>query len=342
MLVVSDTLSGGTGATAARHAQWFSHKGWDVEVAAPEDEEAALSLPCHRPIPMPGSIRQAGDVLRAASAIRAVCRRMRPDVVHCHGARSFLITRLVCRRAPFVTLHSISAVSSDPHGYAAARMLGLTVLPPVAATAFSARPDCPPGWRFLPHASDRLLRLDRLPPPTAPSPTFLWVGRLDEPKRPDLFVSALAALARRRPAARGLMAGTGPLHDAVGEQIRRSDAPIDLLGHVSDISPLLLRAWAVVLLSDAEAVNFALQEGMWTGRAVVGSPLAGIRWLVGSPAGGGALVGDPDDTVKALDDLCDIEFAKRTGAAAADRIRSILGPDDPWPAVERAYQLQRR
>jgi glycosyltransferase involved in cell wall biosynthesis len=342
LLIVSDTLSGGTGGVVVRHAQWFSQRGWDVDVAAPEDEETALSVARHRPVPIPGSIRRAGDVRRAAAALRLVCQRCRPDVVHCHGARSFLITRLVRRRAPFVTLHSISAVSSDPPGYAALRRPALSALSLVAAGAFSARPDSPPGWRFLPHASDRLVHLSRLPAPAAPEPTFLWVGRLDEPKRPDLFVDAMAALARRRPRVRGLMAGSGPLRPVVAERIARRRAPVQLLGHVSELSPLLLQAWAVVLLSEAEAVNFALQEAMWAGRAVVGSPLAGIRWLLGPPGEGGTVVATMDDTVAALEALCDIDVARRAGALAADRIRSMLTPDDPWPTVERAYRSRAR
>lgn len=338
LLVVSDTLAGGTGAAVLGHAQWFVDHGWQVAVAAPDGEEESVVVPGHRTVDMPVTVRHMAGVLRAARAVRQVASDFHPDVVHCHGARSFAIARLADRRAPFVTLHSISPVSSDPLGYARLRRPALALVPAVAARAFAVRPDAPRGWEFLPHASPRLTRLAQLPPPSAPMPTFLWIGRLDEPKRPDLFVSAMAALADRRPGVRGLVAGSGPLQAAVAGQIEDSGAPVTLLGHVDDISGLLLEAWAVVLFSDAEGVNFALEEAMWAGRPVVGSAIPGTAWLVGPHREGGAALDTIEEAVEVLLELCHFDRACALGHGAADRIRRLLTPEDPWPAVERAYR----
>ena len=338
LLIVSDTLCGGTGAVVVRHAEWFRGAGWDVGVAAPAGEADAEAVAGHVPVAVPGSIRQVRGAAAAARALGAACRTVRPDVVHCHGARSFLLTRLVRRRAPFVTLHSISSVSSDPPGYFLLRRPGLAAVAALAAGAFSARPDAPRGWRFAPHASSRLGSLTLLPPPMAPQPTFLWIGRLDEPKRPDLFVAAVAAVAARVPAVRGIVAGTGPLAPAVLAQAEGLGAPVQFLGHVRDLGPLLRQAWAVALFSDAEAVNFALQEGMWSGRAVVGSRVAGIEWLVGSDGECGGLAASLDEAVDVMLRLCSTVAAAEAGGRAADRVRSLLRPEDPWPIVERAYE----
>jgi glycosyltransferase involved in cell wall biosynthesis len=228
-------------------------------------------------------------------------------------------------------------VSSDPRGYARLRRIGLTVIPPFAARAFSVFPDAPPGWVFLPHASERLGSLDRLGPPTALQPTFLWIGRLDEPKRPDRFVDAMVTVARNCPEARGLIAGDGPLEDALAVRVARLGVPVELLGHVNDLRALLEETWAVVLLSESEGVPLSLEEAMWAGRAIVASPLPGVRWLVGDAEEGGLLAGDSDEIAVGLTRLCNPAIANAVGAAAADRIRSLLEPDHPWPIVEQAY-----
>lgn len=338
LLIVSDTLSGGTGGAVLGHAQWFQGRGWQVEIAAPAGESDAVSVTGHRPVAMPESVRHLGAVVDAARRVHQVVTAFRPDVVHCHGARSFTITRLATgRRSPFVTLHSISPVSSDPPGYARLRRPGLALLPLLAAGAFAVRPDAPRRWEFLPHASPRLTSMGKLPPPAAPVPTFLWIGRLDEPKRPDLFVRSISALASERPHVRGVMAGAGPLEQAVARDIADSGAPIELLGHVSDLSEALLQAWAVVLFSGAEGVNFALEEAMWAGRAIIGSAIPGTAWLVGSDGAGGRVVDSLPSSVQALREFCQPERARDVGERAAVRIRGLLRPDDPWPAIERAY-----
>lgn len=338
LLLVSDTLAGGTGAAVLGHAKWFLDNGWDVSVAAPGGETDAVAVPGHRPMDMPVTVRQVAGVIRTARSLHRISSAFRPDVVHCHGARSFAITRLMSRRAPFVTLHSISPVSSDPPGYARLRRPALALLPALAARAFAVRPDAPRGWEFLPHASPRLATMALLPPPSATVPTFLWIGRLDEPKRPDLFVSAMVALAARCPGVRGLVAGSGPLEAAVASQIQDAGAPVVLLGHVGEISHLLLEAWAVVLFSDAEGVNFALEEAMWSGRPVVGSAVPGTAWLVGPDREAGAALDTVEEAVDVLSELCHLDQACALGGGAAARIRRLLGPHDPWPAVERAYE----
>ncbi|MHB8329946.1 MAG: glycosyltransferase, partial [Acidimicrobiales bacterium] len=137
LLVVSDTLSGGTGVAVVRHVEWFVRKGWSVELAAPSGEEAAVRAPNHRPIDMPITVRDIRGVARAARALGELRGAFRPDIVHTHGARSFAAMRPVQRSAPFVTLHGIHPVSSDPAGYRMLRRPGLALLSLLAARAFS-------------------------------------------------------------------------------------------------------------------------------------------------------------------------------------------------------------
>lgn len=334
LFVIGDSLAGGLGRAVARQAAWFSERGWDVTVAAPADEPDAVEVPRHMPLSMPRTVRSVGEVVRASEQVRRIRKTVRPDIVQCHGARSFAITRMSGGPAPFVTLHGLLETSDDPVGYARLRRIGLGLIPLVARAAFDAEPDGPRGWTFTPHASDRLSTMDRLGPPTSTAPTFLWLGRLDEPKQPQLFVRAIAKLSRSAPGATGIMAGNGALDGEVAELIRDTKAPVELVGHHEAIEPLLGAAWAVSLLSRFEAVPFVLQEAMWAGRAVVASDLPGIRWLFGNA---GSLVEDEDEAVSAFLELCDRQVAEKRGADAAQRVRRMVHPDDPWPAYAEAY-----
>jgi glycosyltransferase involved in cell wall biosynthesis len=135
------------------------------------------------------------------------------------------------------------------------------------------------------------------------------------------------------------MVGGGPLATAVEEQARASGAPVEVRGHVDDPTPVMEEAWAVALFSTAEALTFAVQEAMWMGRAVVTSPLAGLEYLVG-PGGRTAITAA--EARAHFQALSDRETAREEGEAAAARIRSVLGPDDPWPAIEAAYEAWLR
>lgn len=333
LLMVADSLGGGLGAAVAEGADWFARRDWDVTVAAPEDDPRALGVE-FVPLDIPSTVRALRSDIEAARQLRELASRRHPDVVHCHGLRSFVITRLGARLRAFVTLHGTGQPAGDPRGYGVLRGLGVRAARRLAVGAFSAEPGIA-GWRFLPHASPLLRTLEVIPEaPVDGPPEFLWLGRLDtRQKRPDLFVEALAA-ANERVAVRGLVAGTGPDEEAVRRTAEALGAPVEFLGHRPDVSALLARARAVVLLSRFEAVPFALQEAMWSGRPVVASRLPGADWLVGD---GGELVGTVDETAEALVKLASPEVASAGGAAAARRIRTLLTPDDPWPQVEAAY-----
>lgn len=334
LLVVADSLAGGLGQSAVSQAEWFGARGWEIATAAPKGEANAIAAPGHRGIEIPRTVRDVVGVRRAIRQLRTVRQEFAPRVTHCHGARSLAITRLSGGPVPFVTLHGLLETSSDPFGYARLRRLGLPVVASFTAKAFTAEPGSIRGWKFMPHASNRLAVLERLGPPQAPMPTFLWLGRLDEPKRPDLFVRAMALLSQRRPDAHGVMAGSGPLEEHVTKLIRSTAAPVEMLGHRTDVGELLDQAWALALFSHFEAVTFSVQEAMWAGRAVVSSPLPGVKWLVGAD---GFLVDEEEAAAAAFEKLCERQFAAQLGAAAADRVRSLLHPEDPWPTYAREY-----
>lgn len=335
LLIVAETLRGGLGAVVREQSAWFEANGWTVTVASPEDEDRPAPIADSVRLSIPVSARQVGQMARATRDVHRLIRSRHPDVIHCHGLRSFAVARLASRTAPFVTLHGSGTVPSDPFGYGIVRRLGLRIAPYLAAGAFNAERERRPRWTFMAHASPRLSSLERRPFPDATSePTFLWLGRLSEQKRPDIFIEAMAAVASRRPV-RGLIAGDGPLKDELVRRIAELGAPIEVLGHTEDVDPLIDRAWALVIFSRFEALTFSVQEAMWAGRPVIGSPLSGMRWLIGEA---GFVAGDVEAATDSILRLTDHAVAMRLGEASAARIRELLSPGSPWPDVAMAYQ----
>ena len=335
LLIVAETLRGGLGAVVREQGAWFEADGWRVTVASPEDEDPPVAIADHVRLLIPVSARHVGQMARAARDLRRLIRSRKPDVIHCHGLRSFVVARLASSRAPFVTLHGSGNVPSDPFGYGIVRGLGLRIAPYLAAGAFNAERERRPRWTFMVHASPRLSTLSRRPFPVASSEaTFLWLGRLSEQKRPDIFVEAMAAVASKRPV-RGLIAGDGPLKDELVRRITELGAPVDVLGHTDDVDPLLDRAWALVIFSRFEALTFSVQEAMWAGRPVIGSPLSGMQWLIGEA---GFVAGDVEAATDAILRLTDHAVAMRLGEASAVRIRELLSPGSPWPDVALEYR----
>ena len=345
LLVVADTMVGGLGAVARDHARWFGEHGWQVTLAAPAPSGAADGPP--QPggaagvvdLPVPGSARQIRLMLRAAGRLRHAAADVCADIVHVHGMRSAAIATVAGIRRPFVSVHGVTAMASDPPMYHAVRRSGRAVVARLAAEASSAEPGYGTGWRYLAFASALLPGLDGLPfPPAGSIPTFAWLGALDARKQPDVFIRALAELAGTGRRVRGIVAGDGPRAAEMAELVRTTNAPVELVGHASP-RRVLAEAWAVALFSRGEGTPLAVEEAMWAGRPVVASRLPGIEYLMGTT---GWLAGDANHAAAAFAELCDHDVARAAGAASGRRIRAVIAPDDPWPALEQAYRRRLR
>ena len=337
LLVVADSLDGGLGAAATSHAAWFDAHGWRVALAAPGAGPEAGRQPHTVDIPEAGSAFDVRSVLRAAFFLRSVIRGDgRPSIVHAHGTRSQLLCLLAGRR-PYVTMHG-SGGRIEGQGVLGAlvRTLARRLAARLAVSAYCAAP-ASGGWETLLHASPRLADLDVLPPADGDVPTFVWVGRLDAPKRPELFVEA-CALAHRVTPLRGVVVGDGPLLDELRAQVAHLGAPVDVRGATDDVTSALREARAVCLFSDFEGVPFTVQEAMWAGRAMVLSPLPGLRWFAGDTA---TYASEPRAIADAMLELCDRDLASARGQLAADRIRGLLHPEDPFPRLLSDYGGRR-
>ena len=332
LLVVADSASGGLGAAAVAHADWLAGQGWVVALAAPGVAETSGAHATRLEMPEVRTAMHPGSVLSAAAHLRTMIRDTRPRLVHAHGTRSQLLVLLAGRR-PYVTMHgSGGRIQGQGVVGAAVRTLYRRLAARLAVRAYSAAPAAG-GWETLLHASPRLADLDVLPPADGDVPTFLWIGRLDAPKRPELFVEACVRANLAVPL-RGVVVGDGPLLDDVRAQVARRSAPVDVLGATDDLTPRLREAWAVCLFSDFEGVPFTVQEAMWAGRALVLSSLPSLRWFAGDTA---TYASEPRAIADAMLELCDRDLAIARGQQAAHRVRGLLHPDDPFPRLLSDY-----
>jgi glycosyltransferase involved in cell wall biosynthesis len=98
-----------------------------------------------------------------------------------------------------------------------------------------------------------------------------FVGRLAEYKRPDRFVSAIAAIAGERPGLRAVLIGEGPLRGELRDQVRRLglEANVEFLGQRADVEELLARTKVFMLTSRWEGVSIAMLEAMAAGAVPV-------------------------------------------------------------------------
>lgn len=147
-----------------------------------------------------------------------------------------------------------------------------------------------------------------------------YLGRLDVQKGVETMLAAWARVVRRRPAAELLVAGDGPLRDALAGQARVLGiaAQVRWLGPCAAPERFLQACRLFLLPSRAEGLSNALLEAMATGLPCVASRIGGNTDLIEDgrtgllvpPGDAGALA----DGVLAI--LEDPERGRRVGAAA--------------------------
>ena len=335
LMVVADSLEGGMGAAVTSHCKLFAGEGWHVTLAAPCASESGLDEVRCIDLPVPESAFQMRAMVRTARRIRGLMREFRPDVTHAHGLRVYAAVLAGAHRA-FLTLHG---AGHNPRQSAVAefvRAQSRNLVPLVTRGAFTVSPLDRGRWTTMLFPSPRLPALDDVASRTRDeSPLFLFVGRLAPPKRPDVFVDALAILRDRVPGVRGVVLGDGPDRMALAERIRRTDAPVTLHGHADDLVDWYGRAWGVCLISDFEGLPFVVQEAMWAGRPVLTSRLPGVEWFAADAA---RYVSDALELAEGMRELCDPEVRDERGLAARRRVRSMLSHDSLYTSLAEVYR----
>jgi glycosyltransferase involved in cell wall biosynthesis len=156
-------------------------------------------------------------------------------------------------------------------------------------------------------------------------PLWIAAGRLTEQKGFSFLIDAVAKLRREQIPITVAIAGEGPEHTQLEDQIRQKglEKEIRLLGQVEELSILLQAADGFVLSSISEAMPYALLEAMVIGLPVVATAVGGVPELVKNQVTGVLCDSRSPAQLAAGLQQCvtDHEFAKRVADAGRVVVR---------------------
>lgn len=235
---------------------------------------------------------------RALARLRTLLREWRPDVLHAHMVHANLLARVsrLFARTPVL----VSTIHNQDEGpqwrywayRATARLSDVTTAVSAAAVETAVRRGAARSGRIIlvPNGLDTT----RFRPDTVAreqtrralglTDEFAWlaVGRLVEAKDHPTLIAAFRRALDDHPEARLLIAGTGPLEQAVAADIRRSGVTetAALLGLRPDIAALMQAADGFVLSSAWEGLPMVLLEAAASALPIVATDVGGSREAV--------------------------------------------------------------
>jgi glycosyltransferase involved in cell wall biosynthesis len=329
-----------------------------VRSPVPADYEHAGIRHFHASIPAsPHRLRELPQLLLIPVAmgqiLRAV-RRFRPDIVHSHSRQMGLYARVaqLVLGVPFVSsVHS--PVKPRNRLWAAATFLGVRVF----AVSDEIRASLIRDYHVPPD------RVRMVPPgPDAghfrpPSPeerqaarqhwgigdgqfALAFIGSLTPNKQPETLVDAVADLARDGRDVVALIAGRGPVEEAVSAQAaaRGVGDRVRLLGY-QDARGVLWAADAFVMSSRSEGSPLVVSEAMLSGIVVVSTPVGGaVRQLMAGGTGFLFEHGNHGELAERIEELIDRPDVREAFAARALEVaRALYSSTAMVEAVSNTY-----
>ncbi len=238
--------------------------------------------------------------LAALAALRRRLRNDRVDLLVTHQSKAGVVGRLAARAAGRVpVIHSLSMASFGP-GYgtleSSAYRLIERALAPLTTRYVVVGADLARRFEVAGVASDKLAIVRSaatLPgprpvdPPSvdgipANRPVVVCIGALEPRKNPLDLIPMLQRVQATIPDAFLAVAGDGPLAGELRDGVRAAglESDVGLLGYVKPTEPLLWRADAVVLLSNAEGLPQVLIQAAAAGAPFVSYDVDGAREVV--------------------------------------------------------------
>ncbi len=255
------------------------------------------------------------DLFQIIREIRALYRRLRPDIVHHVGVQPAIIGALASIGMAMMRLHAIAGLgfaftSRTPRGQLtgfALRLLMRALLNRPGNAVLVQNPDDRAAVMALGIAGNRIhlipgsgVDTDHLTPLPEPAGTVTagYVGRFLDDKGVRSLVAAHKILSGRNRAIRFVLAGepdpANPASIPQSEIDSWNDAAgLDVLGHVDDIREVWAMAHIAVLPSRREGLPKSLLEAAACGRPIVATDVPGCREI--ARPGVNALLVPPDD-----------------------------------------------
>jgi glycosyltransferase involved in cell wall biosynthesis len=279
------------------------------------------------------------DLIRILSEIRALYKRLNPDIVHHVGVQPAIIGALASVGLPIVKLHAMAGLGfaftsktlrARTTGFAM-RLLMRALLNRPRNAVLVQNPDDRAAVTALGIAPERIFLIpgsgvdtETLTPMPEPEGTVTvgYVGRLLADKGVRSLVEAHKILKGRGSDIRFVLAGEPDLANPASIAQSEIDswkqiAGIDLLGHIDDICTVWAKSHIAVLPSRREGLPKSLLEAAACGRPIVATDVPGCREIARPNVN--ALLVPADDAsalAEAIDRLAgDAELRRRFGAA---------------------------
>lgn len=283
-----------------------------------------VTLPMHRQVARP-------DTAVAAARLRAVVRRVRPDVVHGHSGVGGALARLSGVGRPVV--YTPNGLHPSAAAQRIERWLGRRTAAAIAVSQgevdlFVERLGMPRDRvHLVPNGiaatSDETPEpLPDLPVP-ADAPVVGWIGRHAPQKAPEVLVRAAASVVREHETAHVVMAGGGPALDPSRALVSRLGVGdrVHVLGFVAGARRLLPRFDVLALPSRWEGAPYVPLEAMAARIPLVLSTCVGNADLVATADVGWAVPVDDHEALAAalLDALRRPDEARRRAEVAHRR-----------------------
>ena len=253
------------------------------------------------------------------------------DVIHAHSSKAGALVRLAVRgRGAANVVYTPHAFSFLAGGLAApvyraferharqwtGRLLAVSEAERAAAIALGYAPDAAiliPNGIEIPAAPAQLNGAVR---------NIGFIGSIRKQKDPLAFVSACGHVRRRRPDARFVMCGDGPLRSACAELSADIGVPVRFTGWLKDPRAELDALDIFVSCARYEGLSFALLDAMAAGKAIVATRAPGNQEVVrdgetGLLAEAGDARAIADCVLRLMDDTA---LAHRLGARARQRV----------------------
>ena len=301
------------------------------------------------------------DLIRILGEIRALYKRLKPDLVHHVGVQPAIIGALAGIGLPIVKLHAMAGLGfaftsktlrARVTGFAMRLLMrGLLNRPgnavlvqnPDDRAAVTALGISPERIFLIPGSGVDTEALTPMPEPAGVM-TVGYVGRLLADKGVRSLVEAHGILAARGRDIRFVLAGEpDPANPASIPQAEidswKQTVGLDVLGHIKDIREIWAMSHIAVLPSRREGLPKSLLEAAACGRPIVATDVPGCREIARADVN--ALLVPADDAAalaEAIDRLAsDAALRHRFGAAGRAMVEAEFSEDRIGEAIVTLY-----
>ncbi len=194
--------------------------------------------------------------------------------------------------------------------------------------------------RYFPHSDEEALAMREKENLGAGDFVILCTGELNENKDQSTLIDAAVLCKEKIPAIKVLLAGNGPMKNALQERINRCGAAeyIRLLGYRTDLERVVPTADVIVSCSHREGLGLNLIEGMLCAKPIVAVMNRGHRELVENGKTGYLVpVGDSEKLSEMLIKLYTEGNGKQLGMAGYEKAQSYTA-ESVRHELEKIYE----